>query len=143
MPRRLSHDAPVPLADGLEEEDGGGDGDVERVEAAEHRDADVRIRGAAPGVGEAGGFRAHDKGGRTGHFRIVIPLGILQLGRQDADAACLEPGDDLLAGGGCDLAGEDAPEAGADEVGIVEVREGIAEDDGVGPGGVRAAEHGA
>ena len=88
----------LPLPDGLEQEDGSRDGDVERVEAAEHGDADVRVRRATPRIGEAGGLGAHHKGGRTGHFRIVIPLGILQLGRQDADAACLEPGDDLLAG---------------------------------------------
>ena len=37
-----------PLPDGLEEEDGGGDRNVETVQAAEHRDADVRIGGAAP-----------------------------------------------------------------------------------------------
>ena len=42
------------LPDGFEEEDGGGDGDVEGVQSAEHRDADVLVSGLAPDVGQAG-----------------------------------------------------------------------------------------
>ena len=62
----------LPLAEGFEEEDGSGDGDVEGVEGTEHRDADVGISGLTPDVCQAGGLGAHHDGGRFLHVRVVV-----------------------------------------------------------------------
>ncbi len=55
----------------------------------------------------------------------------------------LEPGDGLLRGGRDRGHREDPAEACPDQVRIVEVRKRVADDHGIGPGRVRAAEHGA
>ena len=85
--------AGLALADGLEEEDGGGDGGIQRIEPAQHGDADVSVGGASPLLCQAGGFGADHDGRPVRHVAVIIPHAVLQLGRQDADAERLEPGD--------------------------------------------------
>ena len=93
---RLNIPLLLPLPNRLEEEDGGANGDVERVETAEHGDADVGIGGLAPLVGEACGFGSHDYCGGTAHVDVVIETGVLKLGGEDAYASLLEEGDALV-----------------------------------------------
>lgn len=64
----------LPLPYRLEEEDGGADGNVERVETAEHGYADVGIGGLAPLLGKSCGFRSHDYRSRTAHIYIIIKV---------------------------------------------------------------------
>ena len=132
----------LPLSEGFEEKDGGGDGDVEGVEVTEHRDADVGVGGLAPDVGQAGGLCAHHDRGRLLHVRVVVEGRVLELRGEYLNMFGLEPSDGLLGGGHGDLPGEYGTDAGPDEVRIVEVGEGIADDDGIGSGGVSASEHG-
>ena len=127
---------------GLEEEDGGGDADVEGVEAAEHGDADVGIGCTAPLGGEACRFGAHDEGGGRAHVGVVVEVGILQLGGQYADSFRFEETDAVVRRAADGGDGEDGADGSADEVGVVEVGEGVADDDGVGPCCIGRAEHG-
>ena len=62
----------MPLPDCLKEQDGGGYRHVERVEAPQHGDADMRIGSASPLVSESRRFCAHDDGGTLGHGRVVV-----------------------------------------------------------------------
>ena len=62
----------LPLPDGFVKKDGGGDADVERIEAAEHRNEDVGVGGASPDGGEAGGLGAHYQGCAAGHIHIIV-----------------------------------------------------------------------
>ena len=100
------------------------------------------VGGLAPDVGEARCLRAHDDGGGAGHVVVVVFVGILQLCGEDAYLVLLEEGDALL--GGADGGGyaEHAADAGADEVGVVEVGQRVADDDGIDAGGLRRAEDG-
>lgn len=132
----------LPLLEGFEEKDGGGDGDVEGVEVAEHRDADVGVGGFPPEVGQAGGFGAHYDCSRLLHICVVVQGRVLKLRGEYLNMPGLEPGDCLFGGGDGDLPGEHGSDAGPDEVRIVEVGEGIADDDGIGTGCVSAPEHG-
>lgn len=132
----------LPLSEGFEEEDGGGDGDVEGVEVAEHRDADVGVGGFPPEVGQAGGFGAHYDCGRLLHICVVVEGRVLKLRGEYLNMPGLEPGDCLFGGGDGHLSGEHSTDAGPDEIRIVEVGERIADDYGVGTGCVSASEHG-
>ena len=69
----------LPLSEGFEEKDGGGDGDVEGVEVTEHRDADVGVGGLAPDVGQAGGLGTHHDGGWLFHVSVVVEGRVLKL----------------------------------------------------------------
>lgn len=131
----------LPLSEGFEEEDGGGDGDVEGVEVAEHRDADVGVGDFPPEVGQAGGFGAHYDCGRLLHICVVVEGRVLKLRGEYLNMPGLEPSDCFLGGGHGDLPGEHGSDAGPDEVRIVEVGEGIADDDGIGAGRVSASQH--
>ena len=64
----------VTLANGLEEEDGGADGDVERVEPAQHGNTDVGIGGLTPRIGQSGRLGTHDDGRATAHVGVVYCL---------------------------------------------------------------------
>ena len=130
----------LPLAEGFEEEDGGGDGDVEGVEVAEHRDADVGVGGLAPDVGQACGLGAHHDGGRLLHVSVVVQGRVLELRGEYLNMFVFEPGDGLLGGGDGHLSGKHGSDAGPDKVRVVEVGERVADDDGVRSGGVCASE---
>lgn len=132
----------LPLSEGFEEKDGGGDGDVEGVEVTEHRDADVGVGDFPPEVGQAGGFGAHHDRGRLLHIRVVVEGRVLKLRGEYLNMFGLEPGDGLLGGGHGDLPGEYGTDTGPDEVRVVEVGQRIADDDGIGSGGVGTPQHG-
>ena len=89
----------LPLSEGFEEKDGGGDGDVEGVEVTEHRDADVGVGDFPPEVGQAGGFGAHHDRGRLLHIRVVVEGRVLKLRGEYLNMFGLEPSDGLLGGG--------------------------------------------
>ncbi len=133
----------LPLAEGFEEEDGGGDGDVEGVEGTEHRDAYVGVGGLSPDVGQAGGLGAHHDGGRLLHVGVVVQGGVLKLRGEYLNMFVFEPGDGLLGGGDCHLSGKHGSYAGPDEVRVIEVGERVADDDGIGSGSIGTSEHGA
>lgn len=86
----------LPLPYRLEEEDGGADGNVERVETTEHGDAYVGIGSLTPLVGETCGFGSHNYCCGTAHVDVVIEAGVLKLGGEDAYASLLEEGDALV-----------------------------------------------
>ncbi len=73
----------VALAYSLIHEDGGGDTDIERVEAAEHRDTDMHVGSLAPDGGETRRLRTHHDGGGPAHVVVVILIRVLQLRRKD------------------------------------------------------------
>ena len=102
----------LPLSEGFEEKDGGGDGDVEGVEVTEHRDADVGVGDFPPEVGQAGGFGAHHDGGRLLHIRVVVEGRVLKLRGEYLNMFGLEPSDGFLGGGYGYLPGEHSPDAG-------------------------------
>lgn len=64
--------SPLPLSDGLEQQDGSTDGYVERVKAPQHGDANVGISSLAPLLGKPCGLRSHHNGSRTSHRGIVV-----------------------------------------------------------------------
>ena len=138
-----SEAAGVALADDFVEEDGGGGGDVQGVRLAEHRDADEVVGLGHPGVGEAELLGADDDGDGLGHVDFGVVAGGVGGGGQGADAAGFQPGQGLRGGGFGDGDGEEGADGGADDVGVVEVGAAVADDEGVGPGGVGGAEHGA
>ena len=133
----------LPLPDGLEHEDGGRDRDVERIEAAEHGDAYVAVGGLAPLGRQSCGLRAHDDGRGLEHGGVVVGQRILELGREYLHAMGLQEGNALLGRAGHSGHREDGSEGGADEVGIVEVGERVAYDDGIYTCGIGRTEHGA
>ena len=84
------------LPDGFVEEDGGGDGDIEGVETAEHRNLYVGICCLSPDRSQPCGLRTHHNSCGTAHVGVVIPLRILQLGGKDSDSILFEPCDGLF-----------------------------------------------
>ena len=132
----------VALSDGLEEEDGGTDGDVERVEPAQHGDADMCISGTAPHIGESSRLGAHHDSGSLAHVGVVIEMRVLQLGGQDANVMLFQEADALVAGAGHARYGEDGTDGATDKIGIVEVGQGVAHDDGIGLSGIGRAQDG-
>ena len=96
----------------------------------------------APLLGETCRFRAHHDGGGLAHVVVVVLVGVLQLGGEDLYLMRLEEGDALL--GGADGRGdtEDSADAGADDVGIIDIRQWVADDDGIHPSGLRRTQYG-
>ena len=131
------------LADGFGEEDGGGGGDVEAVGDAEHGDADAELGVAHEGVGEAVLFAAEAEGDAAGEGLLEVEFFGVGGGGEDGEAVGAEPGEEFFGGGLGDGEGEEGAGGGADDVGVVDVGAGVADDDGGGAGGVGGAEHGA
>lgn len=77
------------LANSLEHQDGGRDGDIQRVANAQHRYLDVFISCLAPLVGQSCCLSTHDNSRRMDHIRLVIERRILQLSSKDAYAVGL------------------------------------------------------
>ena len=107
---------------------------------SEHGNAYVCIGRFAPLCGESGGFGAHDDGGGTCHVGIVVEFRVLQLCGKDGNSLFLQPCNGLVAVGGGTWDGECRSQRCADKVGIVEVGQRVAHDDGCGTGGVGSAE---
>ncbi len=80
-------------------------------------------------------------GGRHVHLGVVL-RGV-GAGGEGTDAVLLEPGEGFGGGGFGDGDGEEGADAGADDIGVVDVGAAVADDEGVGPGGIGGAEHGA
>ena len=80
----------ISLPDGFKQQDGGAHRYIERVEAAQHRDTDMRIGGLTPYVGQSCRLRTHDDGCATAHVGVVVEMRVLQLCGQDLDASRLE-----------------------------------------------------
>ena len=102
----------------------------------------MRVGSLAPLVGEARRFRTHHEGGTTPHIGVVVELGVLQLCRQDADAFLLKEGDALLRRTGHAGHGENGANTGAYQVGIVEVGQRIANNNGISLRSVGTTQHG-
>ena len=132
-----------PLPHGFVHEDGGADTDVEGVEASQHGDTDMGIGSLAPLLGESRRLCSHDDGSGLRHVVVIIFVGVLQLCREDLDVVGLEEGNSLLlrADGGGYI--EDATNAGTDEIGIIEVSERVADDNGIHACGLGRTEDGA
>ena len=81
------------LADGLEEENGGRNGNVERIANAEHGYLDVSVCSQTPLVSQSGSLGTHDDGSGLAHIGVVVVVGVLQLSGEYADALSLEPAD--------------------------------------------------
>ena len=109
----------LPLSDCLKHQYGSADADVQRVNLSKHGDADMRIGGLAPLVGQSVVLGAHDDGRAAGHIRVVIQMGILQLSRQDFDATLLQERDAVRGRAGHTGHGERGTYRRANEVGIV------------------------
>ena len=90
---------------------------------------------------ETCGLGAHDNGGTGGHGGVVIETGVLQLCGKYLDMAFLEEPDALLTAACHAWHGEDGSYAASDEVRVVEVGEGVADDDSIDLGGISASEH--
>lgn len=131
------------LAHGLEERDDGGHGDVERVGLTGHRDAHAGIGGGEPVVAEAVLFAAHDEGERAAEIGRGVERVGGGRGGDGADRAGLQPSADRGAGGDGDGHRKEHARGGAYDVGIEEIGDRIAHDEGVHAGGVGAAEDGA
>ena len=100
----------------LEEKYGSTDRHIERVEASVHGYAYVRVRRLAPGISQPCCFCAHDDGGGMCHVRLVVELGVLQLGGEDAYAVRLEERDALIGCARNAGDGEDGTYGASDEV---------------------------
>lgn len=131
------------LADDFGEEDGGGGGDVEAVGDAEHGDADAEVGIVHEVVGEAVLFAAEAEGDASGEVLLEVEFFGVGGGGHQGEAFGFEPGDGFLRGGDGNGKGEEGAGGGADDVGVVDVGAGVADDDGAGAGGVGTAEHGA
>ncbi len=131
------------LADDFVEEDGGGGGDVEGVGLSKHGDADQVVGLRHPGAAESVLFGADDDGDGLGHVYVGVVFRGVGGGGDGADAAGAEPGDGVVGGGFGDGDGEERADGGADDVGVVDVGAAVADDEGVGAGGIGSAQHGA
>ena len=81
------------LSDGLKEQNGSRDRDIERVQATQHRDADMGIGSTPPLVGKSRRFRTHDDGRSLRHRGVIVEARVLQLGGEDLYAARFQEAD--------------------------------------------------
>ena len=125
------------MSDGLEHEDGGTDADVEGVETPEHRDADVGIGSLAPLLGKSCRFSSHHDGRGWAHVVVVIFIRVLQLGCKNLDVSFFEEGDALLRGTDSRRHREDGTDTGPDQVGVIKIRQWVADDDRIYIGCIR------
>ena len=131
----------LPLTHGLEEEDCGADGDVQAVQPPKHRDADMGRCSPAPLVRETGGLSAHHKGGSAAHIYIIVQRGVLKLRRKYLYAAGLKECNCFFRTAGHRGYGKHSAYGSPYEIGVVEVREWVADKNCIGPCCVCAAEH--
>ena len=86
----------VSLSHRLKEQHSSADRNIERIENAEHRDADMCVCRLAPDVGESSSLCSHHYCSATSHIGVVIKAGVLQLCRQYLYAFCFEESDTFL-----------------------------------------------
>jgi len=131
------------LAHHFVKEKGRGGGDVKGVGGAEHGDAHGEIGLRHPSFAEPILLCPHDDGEGDTEISLRKEKRCVGSGRDDGDLLLLEEREG--AGGICfdDGQGEESSDAGADDVGIVDVGGGIADDDGVDPSSIARAEDGA
>ena len=100
------------------------------------------ISGLAPLVSEAGSLSTHHNGGGSPHVGLVIVGGVLQLGGQNLNVVVLQPSDALLRSTGHTGHTEEGTYRGTDEIGVVQVAEGVAHDDGIDVGCISGTQDG-
>ena len=131
------------MADDFVEENGGGGGDIEGVGLAKHGNSDEFVGLRHPRIAEAKLFGTDDNSDGLGHVDFGVVLGGVGTGGKGTNALFLEPGEGFGGGGFGDGNGEEGADAGAYDVGVVDVSAAVAHDEGMGPGGVGGAKHGA
>ena len=100
------------------------------------------VGGLAPDVGQAGGLGTHHDGGWFFHVSVVVQGRVLKLRGEYLNMPGLEPGDGFLGGGYGYLPGEHSPDAGPDEIRVVEVGEWVTDDNCIRACGVGTPQHG-
>lgn len=130
------------LADEFEEGNAGGDADVEAVGDAGHGEFGGAAGGLEPVVGEAFVFGAEGESG--GGAEVFVPKlgGGVGGEADDLDIFFFEKEEGFDARGLNNGEVEEGALGGADSVGVVDIADGVAEDEGVGPGGVGRAHQG-
>ena len=136
MREKINYLYKVFLSDSFVHEDGGRYRDVEGVDTTKHGNADMSIGNLAPLVCESCCFGTHHNSRRTTHIGVVIERGILKLGSQNLDSALLEKSDALVGRASHTRDAEDTANRGTNEVGVVEVGQRVADDDGIDAGSI-------
>ena len=109
---------------------------VQGIDLSEHRDADMGIGGAAPLVGEPVVLGAHNDGRCTSHVSIIIEVGVLQLGGEDADAPRLEECNAVVRRTGHAGHRKSSTDGRTNQIRIIEVGQRVAHNDGIHARGI-------
>ena len=108
-----------------------------------HGDADLFVGGGHPFGAQAELFRANDDGDGAGHVQGGVEFGGVGRGGDGAYALPAEPGNGFRRAGFGQRNGEEGADAGADDVGVVDVRAAVADNQRICSGGIGGAQHGA
>ena len=115
----------------FEHQYGGADAYVQRVDAAEHGNADVGVGSLSPKVSQSVVLGAHDDGRSTRHVGVVVKVGVLQLRGENLNAARFQKADTLVGRAGHARHGESGADGRTNEIRVIQVGQRVAHHDGV------------
>ena len=114
------------LAQGLVAEHCCGDGDIQGIHLAKHRNLYLCCGDLSPVVCKPLCLATHYDGCRKGHINVVVVAGILQLCCKNLEPPFKQPLSSFSAGAGDYSLGKERAKAGADKIGVEEVASGVA-----------------